>query len=76
MTRERVLHVEGVTYRRFRVRYTLADGRRRRMMRWSPGFPWVQDEVGRELLDRFGLHGIRHRSVSIEHVPAPLLEVQ
>lgn len=69
---ERVLDIEGVPYRRYRVRYTLADGRRRRMLRWSPGFPWVRDEIGRELVDRFGLDGLRRGSVSIEH--APLLE--
>lgn len=61
----RVRMIEGVPYQRFRVRYTLASGSRRRMMRWSPGFPWVRDEVGRELVDRFGLTGIRPHSVTI-----------
>lgn len=61
----KMLLIEGVRYHPFVVRYTLADGRRRRMTRWSPGFPWVRDEVGRELLDRFELDGIRAGSVSI-----------
>jgi len=63
--------IEGVPYYRFLVRYTLADGRRLRMVRWSPGFPWVRDEVGRELLDRFGLEGIRRGSVSIRERGTP-----
>jgi len=57
--------IEGVPYHRHVVRYTTADGKRRRMVRWSPGRPWVYDEVGRELLDRFGADGIKPRSVTI-----------
>jgi hypothetical protein len=57
--------IEGVTYYRFRVTFRLADGRRRRWVRWSPGPPWVRDEVGRELYERFGLSGVRERSCSI-----------
>lgn len=57
--------IEGVPYYRHVIRYTLADGRRRRMVRWSPGFPWIRSEVGRELADRFGLDGIKHGSVTI-----------
>jgi hypothetical protein len=35
------------------------------MVRWSPGPPWVRDEVGRELVERFGVEGIKAGSVSI-----------
>jgi len=62
--------IEGVAYYQFLVRYTLADGRRRRMVRWSPGAPWVYEEVGRELVDRFGVTGIRERSVTLTQVGA------
>lgn len=59
-------YVENVPYYRFRIRYTLATGQRRRMFRWSPGFPWVRDEIGRELLERYTLDGIKPGSVTIE----------
>lgn len=62
-------YIENVPYYRFRVRYTLATGQRRRMHRWSPGFPWVRDEIGRELVERFGVEGIRARSVRIMRAP-------
>jgi len=65
----RLKNIEGVRYRRFVVRYTLANGARRRMMRWSPGAPWVYDEVARELVDRFGLEGLKPRSVTIREAP-------
>ena len=57
--------IEGVPYRPYRIYYTLANGKRRRMVRWSPGYPWIREEIARELLDRFGLEGLRPRSVSI-----------
>lgn len=57
--------IEGVTYYPFLVRFRLRDGRRRRWVRWSAGRPWVRDEVGQELLDRFGVEGLRERSVTI-----------
>lgn len=57
--------IEGVTYYPFLVRFTLADGKRRRIVRWSPGDPWVRDEIGRELVERYGLEGIKERSVTI-----------
>ncbi len=57
--------VEGVPYRRFTVRYRLASGERRRMVRWSPGFPWIREEVARELLSRFDLEDIKPGSVTI-----------
>lgn len=63
-----VRHVENVPYYKFRIRYTLATGQRRSMVRWSPGFPWVIDEIGQELVDRFGEDGIADRSVTIRMV--------
>jgi len=63
-----VRHVENVPYYRFRIRYTLATGQRRTMVRWSPGFPWVREEVVRELVERFGEDGIAERSVTIRMV--------
>ena len=57
--------IEGVHYHRFIVRFVLADGRRRRWVRWSPGFPWVLDEVGRELDERFGMRGVKPGSATI-----------
>jgi len=57
--------IEGVRYYRFRVTFRLATGERRRWVRWSPGYPWVFHEVGRELYERFGEHGVKSRSCSI-----------
>jgi hypothetical protein len=57
--------IEGVPYHRFVVRFTLANGRRRRRFYWSPGLPWVRDEVGRSLVDEFGLEGIKPHSCTI-----------
>lgn len=57
--------VEGVRYTRYVIRYTLADGKRRRMTRWSPGFPWVREEAARELLSRYDLDEIQPGSVTI-----------
>lgn len=61
-------YIEGVPYDRYVVRYTLADGTRRRMVRWSPGEPWIRDEIGRELVERFGVDGIKPGSVTIRLV--------
>lgn len=58
--------IENVQYHRFVVRYTLTTGQRRRMVRWSPGYPWVREEVARELVTRFDLDGIKPGSVTIE----------
>lgn len=55
--RKAVRVVEGVSYYPFLVRFTLADGRKRRLVRWSPGAPWVGGEVVRELEDRFWAGG-------------------
>lgn len=61
----RKLQIEGVPYERFVVRYTLTSGQRRRMVRWSPGLPWIREEVARELCARFGLESIKPGSVTI-----------
>lgn len=45
------MKIEGVTYYRFRVRFRLVDGSRRSWIRWSPGWNWVYDSIGRELYD-------------------------
>lgn len=63
-----VTFIEGVPYFRFRVRYTLACGKRRRMTRLSPGFPWVREEVARELFERYGAESIKPGSVTIQQV--------
>ena len=57
--------IEGVPYHRFVIRYTLTDGRRRRMVRWSPGFPWIREEIARELDATFGIEAIKPGSVTI-----------
>jgi hypothetical protein len=59
------IYFEGVPYRRYVVTFRLADGRRRRWVRWSPGFPWVFSEVARELQDRFEPEDIAPKSVEI-----------
>lgn len=61
--------VEGVPYTRYVIRYTLASGKRRRMTRWSPGYPWIREDVARELLSRYDLADIKPGSVTI--TPAP-----
>lgn len=63
-----VKYIEGVPYYRFRVRYALANGKRRTMTRLSPGFPWIREEVARELCERFGLEAIKPGSVTIVQV--------
>jgi hypothetical protein len=57
--------IEGVRYYRHVVRYTLADGRRRRLVRWSPGHHWVRSEIARELDDRHGIENIKPGSCTI-----------
>ncbi len=44
---------EGVPYYRYLVRFTMSDGRRVRWVRWSPGDPWIHDQLAREFSDRF-----------------------
>ena len=60
--------VEGVPYRRFRVTFCMSDGRRRRWVRWSPGFPWITDEVCRELVETIGADNVKPHSCRIEAV--------
>lgn len=60
--------IEGVPYYRYRVTFRLSSGARRRWVRWSPGFPWVFHEVGRELFERFGEQGVKPGSCSIDAV--------
>lgn len=62
----RVRMIEGVPYFRHAVRFRLASGERRRWVRWSPGFPWVREEVARELVERFGFEAIKPGSLTIE----------
>lgn len=61
--------VEGVPYERFIIRYTLISGQRHRMVRWSPGLPWIREEIARELHERFGLESIKPGSVTINPSP-------
>jgi hypothetical protein len=65
----RQLVIEGVPYQRFRVTFRLTDGRRRRWMRWSPGWTWVYDSVARELYETFGDRSVRAGSLRIEAAP-------
>ncbi len=44
--------VEGVRYFPFVIRFTLADGRRRRWVRWAPGRPWIGEQFDREVSGR------------------------
>jgi len=43
--------IEGVSYSRYRVTFTLADGRRRRWLRWGPGANFMCEAIKRELSD-------------------------
>lgn len=56
--------IEGVPYYRFRVSITLTSGRRRRLFRHSPGFPWVRSEVTRELSDTYEPQEVRRVTIS------------
>lgn len=64
----RGFEVEGVPYYPFRVCFTLADGRRRSWVRWSPGYTWIYDSVARELHDTFGFGGVKERSCTISQL--------
>ncbi len=61
-----VRYFEGVPYTPFRVRFQLADGRRRSWVRWAPALCFARESVGRELADRFGISGVKPRSCTIE----------
>ncbi len=58
--------IEGVSYARYQVTFTLADGRRRRWRRWAPGANFMVDSIRRELSDRDievrGRIYVRHKS--------------
>ncbi len=60
--------IEGVTYHRFAVRFTLADGRRHQWVRWSPDYSLARLEAVRELIDRFGVKGIKPHSCTIKEM--------
>jgi len=59
------LHIEGVEYVRHVVRFRLLDGRTRRWIRYSPGLPWIREEVGREIAERIGIESVVPGSCSI-----------
>lgn len=63
----RVKLIEGVPWRKYRVRYRTTNGRRRSMTRWSPGFPWVRMEIAQELVE--GEYDVADHSVTIREVP-------
>lgn len=44
--------IEGVPYYRFRLAFKSADGKRRQATLWSPGHPWLGEEVTRYLNNR------------------------
>jgi hypothetical protein len=74
MTREtvgqRTRSVEGVTYLPFRVNFTLADGRRRRWIRWAPGDWILREQLLREFVARdMRPEHFRERSLRIRLVP-------
>jgi hypothetical protein len=43
--------VEGVPYSRFRVEFRDTTGKRHRLTHWSPGHPWLVEEIRRLLSD-------------------------
>lgn len=61
--------VEGVPYRRHRVRLRMTDGRRRAFVLWSPGAPWVRVEAARTAVDRFGFENIAPGSLTVIEAP-------
>lgn len=52
-----VRYFESVPYRRWVISFVDHGGRRRRVVRWSPGRPWVAEEFDREWGD-----SVRERS--------------
>jgi len=46
------VYIEGVPYQRFVIRFTLADGRRRKWVRWAPYPQAMADALRREFHDR------------------------
>lgn len=63
MSCERI--IEGVTYYRYRVRFQTAGGRRLVWIRWAPARLYALESVGRELVNRFGLRGIKPGSCTV-----------
>lgn len=47
-----VLYTEGVPNYRHLISFRMANGRRVRWVRWSPGQPWIREELTRELVNR------------------------
>lgn len=54
--------IEGITYHRFRVRYTVTDAKsklsRRSVIRWAPAAHWAVESAARELCERYGEHPV------------------
>lgn len=42
--------IEGVPYTPFLLRFRGADGKPKRRVLWSPGLPWLREEVSRYLI--------------------------
>jgi hypothetical protein len=59
---------QGVSYSAFRVRFKLTTGDIKRWIRWSPGFPWIVEEITREIQDRFESGDILPRSLTIRKI--------
>jgi len=55
---------EGVPYYPFSVRYRTKGGKRKSLTIWSPGEPWVRDEIARYFEEHVGVENITPRSVS------------
>jgi hypothetical protein len=58
--------IEGVPYYPFIVTFRTTDGKRHKLTHWSPGYPWVRQEVARGLDDRFGISEIVPGSCAIQ----------
>lgn len=59
-----MIWVEGVSYWRHVVTFTLADGRRRRIIRHLCPLT-AREQVGRELVERFGANGVKPGSAKM-----------
>lgn len=56
---------EGVPYYPYRVRFKLADGRRRSWVRWAPARYYMIEAVCRELEATFGADGVKAFSCTV-----------
>jgi len=63
--------VEGVRWYRHFVSFRLVDGRRRRWVLWSPGWPWVRSEAARMLAEEVGVANIVPGSARISGGRSP-----